>query len=105
MRLFLSMLNLNGFRQAGLARQILLSLRTEDIARWPILDYLKQSSSRKEVLSLLFQFLKIYQEIKPEVDTTKMIGSPIILKRFATWIKVETSRNGQFDYADDDSST
>lgn len=99
MRLFLSMLSMNGFKQAGLARQVVLSLRPEDIFRWPILSYLRQGSSKKEIVSLLFEFVKTYQETKPEVDVAKMIGSPIMLKRFENWVKVEASSTGRFDYA------
>lgn len=93
------MLNFNAFKHAAIVRQILLSVKTEEVVQWPIFNYLKQASVKKEAMSLLFEFIKIYSEIKPCLDIGNFLITPLLEKRYLSWQKVAQSSSGRRDFS------
>lgn len=93
------MLNLNAFKHAAFVRQILLSIRQDDIFKWPIFAYMRESSIKKEAVSLLFEFVKLYSEIKPELDITRFLNTAVLEKRYQSWLKVAQSSTGRCEYS------
>ena len=78
-----------------------MSLRPEDIAKWPILDYVRRSSTKNEAAALIFEFIKVYEDINPALNLAVIFKSDIGLKRYRSWAKVAFSPNSPLVSVDD----
>lgn len=103
LRLFVFMMNATLFRHAGLVRQLVLSLRFEDVCRWPVFEYVRGASTKKEASSLLFEFVKIYEDINPRADLDLLFKSEASLRRYRNWAKVAYNSGHSFSYSESSS--
>lgn len=76
------------FKYATLVRQIISCLRIEDIYKWPIFEYIRGTSTKKEASSLLFEFVKVLEQINASIDLNLLFKSEVCIRRYRSWAKV-----------------
>lgn len=96
-------MNVTLFKPATLVRQLILTIKFEELVRWPILEYIRGPSTKKEASSLLFEFVKIYEDINPSLELDQLFKSEVGLKRYRSWAKVAYNTNNSYSLSDSSS--
>ena len=59
-----------------------------NLKNWTIFEYFNEQGTKKEILTLLFELVKFFVEVSPELDVKKVLRTEQTRNRYDCWRRI-----------------